>query len=80
MLHLLSRAKLASLHVKGFRLVQALPQHKADHVQARVHVPDDRFLWLVDVFKPKSEVSAFLEVVDIAGLVKYVSATFRTTI
>jgi obg-like ATPase 1 len=39
-------------------------------MQARVHVPDERFSWLVDVYKPKSEVSAFLEVVDIAGLVK----------
>ena len=37
---------------------------------ARVNVPDDRFRWLVDVYKPKSEVPAFLEIVDIAGLVK----------
>ena len=37
---------------------------------ARVNVPDDRFLWLVDQYKPKSKVSAFLEVVDIAGLVR----------
>ena len=35
-----------------------------------MNVPDDRFLWLVDLYKPKSQVSAFLEVVDIAGLVK----------
>lgn len=38
--------------------------------QARVNVPDHRFLWLVDLYKPKSQVSAFLDVVDIAGLVK----------
>ena len=38
--------------------------------QARVNVPDDRFRWLVDLYKPKSAVPAFLEVVDIAGLVK----------
>ena len=37
---------------------------------ARVNVPDDRYLWLVDQYKPKSKVSAFLEVVDIAGLVR----------
>lgn len=37
---------------------------------ARVNVPDDRFNWLCSVYKPKSEVPAFLEVVDIAGLVK----------
>eukprot|EP00878_Enallax_costatus_P002211 GHUV01002382.1.p1 GENE.GHUV01002382.1~~GHUV01002382.1.p1 ORF type:complete len:391 (+),score=115.49 GHUV01002382.1:141-1313(+) len=38
--------------------------------QARVNVPDDRFNWLVETYKPKSAVSAFLDVVDIAGLVK----------
>ncbi|GAB4815015.1 hypothetical protein N2152v2_002061 [Parachlorella kessleri] len=37
---------------------------------ARVNVPDDRFRWLCQLYKPKSEVPAFLEVVDIAGLVK----------
>jgi hypothetical protein len=37
---------------------------------ARVNVPDDRFKWLVDLYKPKSQVPAFLEIVDIAGLVK----------
>lgn len=39
-------------------------------VQARVNVPDDRFKWLCETYKPKSEVPAFLEIVDIAGLVK----------
>lgn len=38
--------------------------------QARVNVPDDRFKWLCDLFKPKSAVSAYLEIWDIAGLVK----------
>jgi hypothetical protein len=38
--------------------------------QARVNVPDDRFKWLCDLYKPKSEVPAFLEICDIAGLVK----------
>ena len=37
---------------------------------ARVNIPDERFNWLKSVYKPKSEVPAFLEVVDIAGLVK----------
>ncbi|WFD08115.1 hypothetical protein MVES1_003484 [Malassezia vespertilionis] len=36
--------------------------------EARVPVPDDRFLWLVDAYKPKSEVPAFLTCIDIAGL------------
>ena len=38
--------------------------------QARVNVPDERFNWLCDLYKPKSEVPAFLEICDIAGLVK----------
>lgn len=38
--------------------------------QARVNVPDDRFRWLCSLYKPKSEVPAFLEIVDIAGLVR----------
>lgn len=40
--------------------------------QARVNVPDDRFNWLCGVYKPKSQVPAFLEVCDIAGLVRCV--------
>jgi len=39
-------------------------------LQARVNVPDERFNWLCSLFQPKSEVPAFLEIVDIAGLVK----------
>ncbi|KAJ0444600.1 putative GTP binding domain, P-loop containing nucleoside triphosphate hydrolase [Helianthus annuus] len=38
--------------------------------EARVNIPDERFYWLCQLFKPKSEVSAFLEIHDIAGLVK----------
>jgi len=33
-------------------------------------VPDARYKWLVEQFKPKSEVPAFLTVTDIAGLIK----------
>lgn len=40
-------------------------------LQARVNVPDERFKWLCNLFKPKSEVPAFLEIVDIAGLVRH---------
>lgn len=35
-----------------------------------MNVPDERFDWLVDKYKPKSIVNPYLEVVDIAGLVK----------
>ncbi|KAJ6950914.1 hypothetical protein NC651_004554 [Populus alba x Populus x berolinensis] len=38
--------------------------------EARVNIPDERFEWLCQLFKPKSEVSAFLEIHDIAGLVR----------
>jgi hypothetical protein len=33
-------------------------------------VPDDRFRWLCDTYQPKSSVSAYLEICDIAGLVR----------
>jgi len=38
--------------------------------ESRVAVPDERFDFLVDKFKPASKVSAFLTVIDIAGLVR----------
>jgi hypothetical protein len=38
--------------------------------EARVAVPDERFDWLVDFYKPKSVIPANLTVIDIAGLVK----------
>lgn len=41
-----------------------------DPNEARVPVPDDRFDWLVENHKPASKVPAFLNVTDIAGLVK----------
>ncbi|KAG2490116.1 hypothetical protein HYH03_011422 [Edaphochlamys debaryana] len=41
-----------------------------DPNSARVNVPDDRFTWLCSTYKPKSAVSAYLDVVDIAGLVR----------
>lgn len=40
-----------------------------DPNETRVFVDDERFDWLVEKHKPKSEVKAFLTVVDIAGLV-----------
>lgn len=41
-----------------------------------MNVPDERFNWLVELYTPKSQVPAFLEVVDIAGLVRYVKIAF----
>lgn len=40
----------------------------SDPEEARIPVPDPRFDWLVDVYKPKSQVPAFLTCIDIAGL------------
>jgi len=41
-----------------------------DPNESRVAVPDDRFEWLCDHWKPASKVPAYLEVIDIAGLVR----------
>lgn len=41
--------------------------------EARVPVPDDRFDWLANHWKPGSVVSAYLDVWDIAGLVQNAS-------
>ncbi|KAI9104467.1 P-loop containing nucleoside triphosphate hydrolase protein [Phlyctochytrium arcticum] len=41
-----------------------------DPSEARVAVPDPRFDWLCDFYKPSSKVPAYLTVTDIAGLVK----------
>ncbi|KAK0544972.1 hypothetical protein OC844_007409 [Tilletia horrida] len=44
------------------------PYATIDPEEARVPVPDERFLWLVDLYKPKSQIPAFLTCIDIAGL------------
>jgi len=41
-----------------------------DPNESRVAVPDDRFEWLCDHWQPASKVPAYLEVIDIAGLVR----------
>ncbi|KAL1931201.1 hypothetical protein VTP01DRAFT_10338 [Rhizomucor pusillus] len=41
-----------------------------DPSEARVHVPDSRFDWLCNVYKPKKQTPAHLTVLDIAGLVR----------
>jgi obg-like ATPase 1 len=41
-----------------------------DPNESRVPVPDERFDWLVEHHKPASKVPAFLNITDIAGLVK----------
>ncbi|KAI8089219.1 GTP-binding protein YchF [Halteromyces radiatus] len=45
-----------------------------DPEESRVAVPDDRFDWLCQHYKPAKEIPAFLTVIDIAGLVKGASS------
>ena len=56
------------IHLENF------PFCTIDPNSTRVHVPDERFDWLVDHHKPQVVVQPFLEIVDIAGLVKGASA------
>ncbi|CAB11677.1 hypothetical protein POMI540_3871 [Schizosaccharomyces pombe] len=46
------------------------PYATIDPEEAKVAVPDERFDWLCEAYKPKSRVPAFLTVFDIAGLTK----------
>lgn len=41
-----------------------------DPEESRVAVPDARFDWLCDQYKPASKIPAYLTVIDIAGLIK----------
>lgn len=41
-----------------------------DPSEARVAVPDDRFSWLLEHYKPEKVTPAYLTVIDIAGLVR----------
>ncbi|RHZ82700.1 hypothetical protein Glove_104g34 [Diversispora epigaea] len=45
-----------------------------DPEESRVAVPDPRFDWLCNSYKPASKVPAYLTVIDIAGLVKGASS------
>lgn len=44
------------------------PYATIDPEETKVPVPDERFTWLCQLYKPKSEVPAFLTCIDIAGL------------
>lgn len=49
---------------------QNFPYATIDPEEARVIVPDERFDWLCNLYKPKSQVPANLTVYDIAGLTR----------
>lgn len=46
--------------------------------EARIPVPDARFEWLCDLYKPASRVPAFLTCIDIAGLTAVRTPTHST--
>ncbi|CDR38076.1 hypothetical protein NBRC10512_005581 [Rhodotorula toruloides] len=50
--------------------VANFPYATIEPEEARVSVPDERFDWLCELYKPASKVPAFLTCVDIAGLTK----------
>jgi len=51
-------------------LLKNFPYATIDPEEARVIVPDERFDWLCEQYKPKSQVPANLTVYDIAGLTR----------
>ena len=44
------------------------PTYSPSHQEARIPVPDDRFEWLCEAYKPTNRIPAFLTCIDIAGL------------
>ncbi|XP_066245843.1 obg-like ATPase 1 [Euwallacea similis] len=55
---------------KSSAAAENFPFCTIDPNESRVPVPDERFDYLCEYFKPLSKVPAFLNIVDIAGLVK----------
>ncbi|GAA5842300.1 hypothetical protein JCM11251_003978 [Rhodosporidiobolus azoricus] len=50
--------------------VANFPYATIEPEEARVSVPDERFDWLCETYKPSSKIPAFLTCVDLAGLTK----------
>lgn len=65
---------LTSTHILNEQLAHIIALHRNPE-EARIPVPDQRFEWLCDSYKPASRVPAFLTCLDIAGLTA-VSALF----
>jgi len=59
-----------SLSKSHHAVAENFPFCTIDPNETRAFMPDERFDWLVQQHKPKSEVQPYLTVVDIAGLVK----------
>lgn len=63
----------AEPHIRSSALTRArqnFPYATIEPEESRVIVPDERFDWLCEKYKPKSKVPAHLTIYDIAGLTK----------
>eukprot|EP01027_Heterolobosea_sp_BB2_P020729 GEZU01029609.1.p2 GENE.GEZU01029609.1~~GEZU01029609.1.p2 ORF type:complete len:395 (-),score=174.91 GEZU01029609.1:394-1578(-) len=64
------KSTLFNVLTKSCAPAENFPFCTIDPNHSRVAVPDERFDFLVNYFKPASAVPAFLQITDIAGLVK----------
>lgn len=64
------KSSFFNLLTKSEAQAENFPFCTIDPNEARVAVNDERFDWLVEHYKPLSRVPAYLNVTDIAGLVK----------
>lgn len=73
--HFLASSTSPSLHSAplcsaSFNFASHRSPGTIDPQEARCPVPDPRFDWLCETYKPASKIPAYLTVIDIAGLVK----------
>jgi obg-like ATPase 1 len=64
------KSSLFNLLTKAQAKASNFPFCTIEPNEARVPLPDERFNWLCELYRPKSMVSSYLEVWDIAGLVR----------
>jgi len=64
------KSSLFNLLTKAQAKASNFPFCTIEPNEARVPMPDDRFTWLCEMYQPLSKVPAYLEVWDIAGLVR----------
>lgn len=60
--------KIITCYIQDLGKAANFPYATINPEEARIPVPDTRFEWLCDVYKPASRVPAFLTCIDIAGL------------
>lgn len=64
------KSSLFNLLTEQSAAAENFPFCTIDPNEARCAVPDQRFKWLCDLYKPASRVPAMLQVTDIAGLIR----------